>query len=69
MVISVENLQPRAKSLYKQVKEFIEKEIAPLESAYVAHSHSDDRWKIFQPLEELKVMKLTFLFLPRLFSC
>ncbi|XP_060605115.1 acyl-CoA dehydrogenase family member 10-like isoform X1 [Ruditapes philippinarum] len=54
MVISVENLQPRAKTLYKQVKEFIEKEIAPLESAYVAHSHSDDRWKIFKPLEELK---------------
>ena len=58
MVISVENLQPRAKSLYKQVKEFIEKDVAPLEAAYIAHSYSDDKWKVFKPLEELKVRKI-----------
>ncbi|XP_053385750.1 acyl-CoA dehydrogenase family member 10-like [Mercenaria mercenaria] len=54
MKITVENLPARAKTLYKQVKEFIEKEVAPLESAYVAHTQSDNRWKIFQPMEELK---------------
>lgn len=55
MKISVENLPTRAKTLYSQVKEFIEKEIAPVEAAYVAHTHSLDCWKIFQPIEDLKV--------------
>ncbi|WAR10505.1 ACD10-like protein [Mya arenaria] len=69
MVVTVEGLGERARSLHKQVKEFIETHVAPVEQQYVAHTHSQDRWKIFEPMEQLKekakAAGLWNLFLPR----
>ena len=55
LIVSPESLPPRARNLYKQVKEFIKTEVAPVEQEYVAHSQSDDKWKVFQPMDKLKV--------------
>jgi len=59
MVVSVEGLSDRARDLHKRVKDFIESNVAPVEAAYVAHSQSDNCWKVFQPMEELKVITIT----------
>ena len=56
MPITVEGLSPRARSLYDKVKQFITEQVAPVEEDYVRHMKSENKWKVFQPLEELKVM-------------
>ncbi|XP_052237570.1 acyl-CoA dehydrogenase family member 10-like isoform X2 [Dreissena polymorpha] len=69
LIISVESLPERVRTLHKQVKEFIATHIAPIELKYVAHSQSKDKWKVFEPIEELKAKAkaagLWNLFLPR----
>lgn len=55
MPVTVEGLNPRAKTLYYQVKEFITEKIAPVENDYVRHTKSENRWKVFEPVEKLKV--------------
>ena len=55
MAVTVEALNPRAKTLYEKVKQFITDKIAPVEQEYVRHSKSADRWKVFEPVEKLKV--------------
>ena len=55
MPVSVEGLNPRAKELYTKVKQFIEEFVAPIESEYFKHAKSANKWKVFQPVEELKV--------------
>ena len=59
MPVTVEALNPRAKALYGQVKQFITEKIAPVEQDYVRHSKSADRWKVFEPVEKLKVRPKT----------
>lgn len=54
MPITVEGLSPRARSLYDKVKQFITEQVAPVEGDYVRHMKSENKWKVFQPLEELK---------------
>ena len=55
MAVTVEALNPRARDLYHKVKQFIAEKIAPFEQDFVRHSKSDDRWKVFEPMEKLKV--------------
>ena len=55
MPVSVEGLNPRAKELHAKVKQFIEENVAPIESEYFKHAKSANKWKVFQPVEELKV--------------
>jgi acyl-CoA dehydrogenase family protein 10 len=59
----------KAFNLHKEVKEFLEKEILPMEGAFVAHAKSDQRWTPFSAMEDLKTKAqakgLWNLFLPR----
>ena len=61
MVVSVTGLSPKVQELYKRVKSFIETEIAHFEKEYVKHTQSDNRWQIFEPIEQLKVNFFFFL--------
>ena len=61
MPISVDGLSLRVKSLHSQVKQFITDQVAPIEKEYVQHSKSANKWKVFQPIEDLKASIYTLL--------
>ena len=61
MPVSVEGLNTRAKELHAKVKQFIEEFVAPIESEYFKHAKSANKWKVFQPVEELKVSFFYFI--------
>jgi len=62
------NYSPRVVELLGRLEAFIEKEIVPLEESYAQHSLSNDKWKVWQPIEDLKqkakAQRLWNLFLP-----
>ena len=55
MPVSVAALSPRVQDLYHRVKNMIQEEIIPLESDWLKHRNSENRWQVPAKLEELKV--------------
>ena len=54
--MSVSALRPYAKDMYKRMREFIEKEIMPVEVEFFMHAtKAENKWTINPLLEELKV--------------
>ena len=58
MAVSPEGLSSRAKTLYDQVKDFIQKEVKPVEKEMLEfHRESDNHWKVCPTLIRLRVTK------------
>ena len=58
MAVTPDGLSPRAKTLYDQVKDFIQKEVRPLEKEMLEfHQEPDNHWKVCPTLSRLKVTK------------
>ena len=55
--ISLLALSPRVQALQKQVKDFIEEHVIPLEAELMARQNSDDCWTPHPKIEEIKVQK------------
>ena len=58
MAVTPDGLSPRAKTLYDRVKDFIQKEVRPLEKEMLEfHREPDNHWKVCPTLSRLKVTK------------
>ncbi|XP_022343722.2 acyl-CoA dehydrogenase family member 10-like [Crassostrea virginica] len=70
MAVTPDGLSPRAKTLYDRVKDFIQKEVRPLEKEMLEfHREPDNHWKVCPTLsrlkEKAKAAGLWNLFMPK----